>query len=575
MLRFGSFHRTLIALLLSAVSVVVYPPPAVAGPNVVPNLSLQSVSGVKQNTTVQLTAQSPPWSAADLAQRQTWGPCDHIIGTTYFYWYRYPDQHFTGLTNHFVSPSTVSFLSKAWHKKELSDMIDAGIDMLWPDYWGAPGSSEDWSYSGLAPLQQAINELRAEGKTPPKIGMFYDTNTLLFGNRGLEPEGGKPDLTTDEGKELFYQTIRGFFALVHPKYWACMNGRPIVVLYVAYYAYAHNLSTFDYVYTHFEADFGVRPYIIKEIGWHPAADSSHQWGAALYGPFLNGIAAIGPGFDNSAVSGNPYIRSRENSDNYRSSWQTVLQSGLNMVHVESWNEMHEATDICESVEYGRQYINLTRQYADQFKLTFIPVKVTAFSLTPGTRLSAPPTAITANFSVAIDPATVNTTTFLLTGSGPDGVFGTADDVSIMPASVSVSSQQAILDLTGANMPEQYYRVTLRGAGGSPIADLCGHPLFGTFNGTFPSGANGIPGDFVSTFWLHAYAKADFDEDDDVDQSDFGHLQACLSGGSIAQTDPQCQNAKLDNDEDVDQYDLDIFLRCMSGSGVRADPNCAN
>lgn len=71
------------------------------------------------------------------------------------------------------------------------------------------------------------------------------------------------------------------------------------------------------------------------------------------------------------------------------------------------------------------------------------------------------------------------------------------------------------------------------------------------------------------------APGDFDRDGDVDQADFGHLQACLSGADVPQNDPACQNAKLDPDNDVDVHDLDIFLGCMSGSRILADPNCAN
>lgn len=71
------------------------------------------------------------------------------------------------------------------------------------------------------------------------------------------------------------------------------------------------------------------------------------------------------------------------------------------------------------------------------------------------------------------------------------------------------------------------------------------------------------------------APGDFDLDGDVDQEDFGYLQACLSGPGIAQTDSACRNARLDDDEDVDQEDFAILRSCLSGPGVRADVNCAN
>jgi len=72
--------------------------------------------------------------------------------------------------------------------------------------------------------------------------------------------------------------------------------------------------------------------------------------------------------------------------------------------------------------------------------------------------------------------------------------------------------------------------------------------------------NGLPGDL--------------DSDGDVDQSDFGLLQACLSGVGI-DAGPNCDAATLDIDGDVDREDVTVFLGCMTGAGVPADPDCLN
>ncbi len=71
------------------------------------------------------------------------------------------------------------------------------------------------------------------------------------------------------------------------------------------------------------------------------------------------------------------------------------------------------------------------------------------------------------------------------------------------------------------------------------------------------------------------ASADFDQDCDVDQEDFGHLQACLTAPTVPQDDPACLDARLDADVDVDRDDFAIFQRCMSGANVPADPDCAD
>src|SRR5262249_37377839 len=43
-----------------------------------------------------------------------------------------------------------------------------------------------------------------------------------------------------------------------------------------------------------------------------------------------------------------------------------------LVHIETWNEYHEGTDIAASREYGRQYIELNRKFVDMFKTGIQP-----------------------------------------------------------------------------------------------------------------------------------------------------------------------------------------------------------
>jgi hypothetical protein len=38
--------------------------------------------------------------------------------------------------------------------------------------------------------------------------------------------------------------------------------------------------------------------------------------------------------------------------------------------LETWNEFHEASDIADSTQYGRTYIDLTRRLISQFKAKY-------------------------------------------------------------------------------------------------------------------------------------------------------------------------------------------------------------
>lgn len=315
----------------------------------------------------------PPESAFE--ESRTFTGDDRIVATYYFYWYDvdsgshiHNSDGSDALTTHPSRMDGFSYKSVAWHKQQLRDMVEAGIDVLLPVFWGAPSEQDPnalfhWSYEGIPPLVQAREELLAEGIDPPRIGLFYDTSTLLHNEWHHHV-----DLTTDDGREWFYGTIRDFFSMVPPKHWAMIDGRPIVVLYAAAFAKDYDQSVIDYTKAQFAREFSGRiPYIAAEVSWRVEADNKVAWGGAL-GLKNPGIASLGPGYDHTAVLGRkPLIVERRDGEFYAEQWQEFLKQPSNIVAIETWNEFHEGTDIAESREYGRQYINLTRKFVDQFK----------------------------------------------------------------------------------------------------------------------------------------------------------------------------------------------------------------
>ncbi len=312
----------------------------------------------------------------DFAASQTFKSSDRIVGTYYFYWYDAPsklhvinvENNTDALTDHPPTLDDFSYRSVTWHKKQLEDMMVAGIDLALPVFWGAPSEHSPkaalhWSLAGLKPLVEAREQLLREGKNPPRIGLFYDTSSLQ-NNAWRE----HIDLTTDYGKKWFYASIRDFFSTIPPKHWAMLDGKPIVLLYAAAFAKGYDQSFIDYTKKHFAHDFAGRtPYIAPEAGWKIQGDSRVAWGGAL--GFKNpGIASLGPGYDHSAVPGRkPLIVLRRDGKFYEEQWQKFLSHPSNFVMVETWNEYHEGTDIAESKEYGRRYIDLTRKYVDLYK----------------------------------------------------------------------------------------------------------------------------------------------------------------------------------------------------------------
>jgi len=93
--------------------------------------------------------------------------------------------------------------------------------------------------------------------------------------------------------------------------------------------------------------------------------------------------------------------------------------------------------------------------------------------------------------------------------------------------------------------------------------------------TFQVQARNVYGADGTTWDVRVDCPGDFDGDRDVDQQDFGRLQACLGAPGTPPAGPGCQDADLDGDEDVDQADFGVFETCMSGANVIADPQCAD
>lgn len=303
-----------------------------------------------------------------------------MVLSYYFYWYdAQSGAHLQPGSLRDTPPAdpAPSWRSVAWHQRQFSDMADAGIDTALAVYWGADNPQDAWSPGGLPVMAQALDRLNAAGHATPKLGMFLDTTVV-----------NHRDLTTDAGKQWFYRNFRDFFQAVPRQWWATVGGRPIAFLFTTDWTEAVNQATFDYVYQQFQADFGVRPYLVREVSWDYAitgwqngervrdyqqpiaTDNSYLWAAAMHG-FVDrgGVAAVGPGYNDTHVADRKGGTStdRRNGDLYATAFRQAIAAKKPLLVIETWNEYHEGSDIAESREYGRRYLDLTKQLTAEFR----------------------------------------------------------------------------------------------------------------------------------------------------------------------------------------------------------------
>jgi Glycosyl hydrolase family 99/Bacterial SH3 domain len=80
------------------------------------------------------------------------------------------------------------------------------------------------------------------------------------------------------------------------------------------------------------------------------------------------VATVMPGYDDTRTDRpGRFARERDNGNFYRATWQAAINSHPDLVVVDSFNEWVEGTMIEPSVSYGNLYLDLTRQFAAQFK----------------------------------------------------------------------------------------------------------------------------------------------------------------------------------------------------------------
>ncbi len=333
------------------------------------------------------------WRSDNFGPTTSFSSSDHIVMTNYYYWYDVASGAHTAATGqgalryHPPNMQDFSYLSESWHARELKDMIAAKIDIMLPVYWGIPCQNDapetQWSDTGLAHLVRAMDSIIAAGQQPPKIGMGHDTHALGLSSTYYNHPGGKIDLTNAQGKARFYQPISNFFHIVPPQHWAQIDNRPVIFVGSPDYAAAYDPSLFSYVRENFQREFGRLPYLIAEDLWLKNANMAGVLGSLVDSEYSGngardpnwhsngtlGMAAFGPGYSNVA---NPTPSpDRRNGGYYEDAWKQTLEWGKtpknNLAVVFTWNELHDGTNINDTQELGRQYIDLTAAYVCRFK----------------------------------------------------------------------------------------------------------------------------------------------------------------------------------------------------------------
>ncbi|MCX6344294.1 MAG: hypothetical protein NT018_04380 [Armatimonadetes bacterium] len=235
-----------------------------------------------------------------------------------------------------------------YHKEELADIVTAGIDVVMGHV-----SAEKKDRVGMLRLISAIDELKAEGKAYPLIGM----NLSLPANQAADNNAN-------------YKAIKDFFSRVPLEYRAMaqaskpINGQRANVVKCL----SNPVGFAEYCANEYEKDFGSSLVFPQGVSGSIRIDSV------------------------SRISGNNSpIATGAETELYNSKWDKAIADNLNWIVCDSWNNLQIGSELCATREYGRKFIDSTAANVKKFRGGFdydaLFVRYNVPSVIPGKQIS--------------------------------------------------------------------------------------------------------------------------------------------------------------------------------------------
>lgn len=204
----------------------------------------------------------------------------------------------------------------------------------------------------LEALARAHGELEKEGRDRPRLAPALDPSAVK-----------ETDLTGEEGRSRLYALLRAFYSRVPPRAWALADGRPIAWLLPPPPGTKFDKGLAEALNERAKGDFGGRTlFWVADVSWDGLpADRTFAWGAAHAGPRELPVVSVGPGCAKPA-------RPRDDGKFYERSWYVTLRLEPRWVAIETWNGAAEGTDVAESAEHKRKYLEATEHRLRRFRL---------------------------------------------------------------------------------------------------------------------------------------------------------------------------------------------------------------
>lgn len=288
-----------------------------------------------------------------------------MVWAFYYMWYSTSDWYSPPLKDHPLERYDSG--SRETIALQIDQAQSAGIDGFISSWWG-PGSNTDANLRKLLDIAQTKDF---------KVSIYFET---LAGPNGAPLE----EASIRNWLAYFIQNYRD-----HPAFMR-VDGKPVIMLWASatvpvetwerviaslrdegleavYLSMGYNVTDLD-VFDGLH-DYGIFTYPNLEALYRTTARAIHYYPLLSDGPTSKIWAAtVQPGYDDQLLPGRDgLVQDRLNGDFYRSTWEAAIASNPDWIFITTWNEWWEHTYIEPGELYGDEYLQITKEYADQWK----------------------------------------------------------------------------------------------------------------------------------------------------------------------------------------------------------------
>ena len=308
---------------------------------------------------------------------------EKTIFAHFYYWYPIN----AGICTHHAPEGQFDRDDVDWWKGQLRNAQHAGVDVLTLMYWDV----HRYNPGALEVMVEAIGQMDAIQEPHPKVAMHLDGIEQCANYQKQRPVT-LCDLREPRAQEGVARSFVNFFKFFQDRDLLDLcfrqDGKLVAFVYRPEYnriqSFADN-TWVDHCRKQFRDELGEELYVVLESAYYRAshagtgtelrstnADNYYAWDAALDGPLLEsrggfGVATIGPGFDPSGQGVMNRKLERRGGATFREAFAQAIRWNPPWLVIETFNFFEEGTDITETVEFGRTYLDIAREGSAQFK----------------------------------------------------------------------------------------------------------------------------------------------------------------------------------------------------------------